>query len=176
MARDRISKEFWQFEHEKFVTGALAAGGAIIKTTIIDELRGQGWRGSKIKYIVEWGGKTTAQGPIWWGLSWNLTAAQVGAGLSPDPQNDVENDMVDVLQNMIVIGQIPKDSTKSGELAGTTRYLRDQPFSRMNIPSWDVVNGTALSFWQGVPLVGVNVDTGMELEISIGYKGGWLSA
>ncbi len=177
MVRKPISQEFWTWQHVNFDTGVLTAGGtAILKNIVVDVSRGQGFRMSALRYWVEYGGKTAEQGPILWGLAWGLTAAEVGETMNSDPQFDVEVDMELVRRNLIVIGLIPNDATKSGELAGTTRYLSAQTLRKIKVPSWDVVEGTAILLWQCVLAGGDDVATGCSLELTLGIKGGWLDA
>ncbi len=175
MAREPISNEFWEWEHILTTIGALTAGTAIVDDLKQASTREQGWRGSKMRHNLVWGGKTINEGPLLWGLCWNLTAAEVSAALDGAPTIDIEEDMVNILRNIQVVGIIPKRSTQSGELAGTIRYNDGQSFKTAKIISWDLPEGTTLRIWYAVPLNGVALTTGMIAEATLGMRGGWLS-
>ncbi len=175
MARLAKSEEFWLWDHVLTSMGAISAGVSILGATKVDAAREQGWRGSKIRYDVVWGGKTINEGPIVYGLAWALSAAEVSECQDADPQGDVEVQMEVVRRNLLPLGIIPKRSTQSGELAGTFRYPVGSSFRTKKLPSWDIREQSALTWFFHVPVTGVALTTGTIIEHTFGLKGGWLN-
>ncbi len=174
MVREPISKEFWNWEHvagQAF--GAVTAGNSASISLKQDNARLQGTRMSKIRWYLEWLGKTNAQGPIWFGLSWNMLDAVLAEAMNADPQSDQDVvEMEEIRRNLIVLGMVPQRSAESGEPGD---YLMPASFRTARLPSWDLIEGAQLRFWWMVPLGGVNLSTGATFSLSTAIKEGWLS-
>ncbi len=172
MARKAISEEFWTWEKVGIALGAISAGAAGQQATVIDGSRLQGCRASMFRYHSEWLGKTAAQGPIQWGLSWGITATEVAECMTADPQFDIEEDMVEVRRNLINIGIIPRSSTVSPASVPDISY----GYRKIRLPSWDVLEGSSIQIWHFVPANGVTLTSGTIHHLTWGFKQGWLDA
>ncbi len=175
MAREPISEPFWTWEHTIVDLATIAAGAAKAFPLKVDAAREQGWRGIKMRWFMEFTGKVINLGPIVWGLSYGLTNVQIASSQDSDPQIDVEVDMEQVRRNLVPLGIIPKRATQSGELAGTTRYLTEQPFRQKKMISWDVPEGSDILTFYHVPSGGVSITGNTLVELTVGLYGGWLS-
>ncbi len=175
MARKPISKEFWIWQLNSLNVGALAAGSSVTTSTMLDGSRLQGARVKKIRYSMEWRGKTIDDGPAIWGLSWGLTQAQIAATMDTDPQSSNEVDMEQAERNIYPIGVIPRKSTQTGEDADAGFYMASKPLRTANVPSYDLVEGITLSLFVHNPVGAVAFTTGTVVSWLIGYLMGWLS-
>lgn len=74
------------FGVSNFTVGTLGANTATLGATKIDTSRLQGCKPRKIEFSLDYGGKTTAEGPIIVGLSNNLTVGEIAELFAADPQ------------------------------------------------------------------------------------------
>ncbi len=151
--------------------GALAADAALTGAIKIDASREQGCRVSQARWHSEWLGKTAGQGPIMWGLAWDLDATQVAECMRADPQLDIEDDMEEILRNLVVLGIIPRASTVS-PLAVTDHA---PSYRTKKLPSWDIPEGSKLVTWHYIPVTGTTLTSGTVHHLTLGIKQGWLS-
>ncbi len=170
MPREAISPEFWNWSFSSTNMGVLTAGVAVIKGTKHDATRLQGSRLRNVRWAQEWTGKTTAEGPVQFGLAWNLSAVEVAECMNADPQSDMEEEMEKIRRNLVILGQIPAISTASIQSRGSGESYRTS-----KLPSWDLIEGTVLNLWWMVPQGGTDLTTGMNTKFEMGIKEGWLS-
>ncbi len=176
MARKPTSDPFWVWERLTITVGALAAGLAVLGATKIDAAREQGTRLMKVRHFMEWRSKTIDDGPGIWGLSYNLSASEVGFAMTSDPQIDTEPTMETVRRNVFPIGYVPRRSTQTGQITAAAMGYEGAPgFKSVTPPSWETIEGAAMNVFYFVPATGVAHTTGMILELTVGWKMGWLN-
>ncbi len=171
MAREPVSKMEWLWELTSLALSTLAADTAIKVVMNADGSRLQGQRFEKIRYDLTWNGKTANEGGLRCGLSWDLTVAQIKASMEADPQYAGDPDEPSgASDRMIVLGAIPFLSTASSPAIpekGLSSYRT------MKLPSWDLIEGTAMSFW--VYNFGITLTTGTVVTFDHALKTGFLS-
>ncbi len=148
--------------------GTLAASAVGVQPTRVDATRTQGWRTAMLRIVATLAGKTTAEGPILWGIACNLDATQINAVLIGDPQNATEDDDHGAGQWLKILGLIDLAATE-GPLTGPSEIA--QPIDiKVN---WSTIEGEAVVVWArnngGSPLT-----TGGLITFSIENFGVWL--
>ncbi len=149
--------------------GALANGTGILATTRIDAARLQGCIPRKIRYAVEWRGKTTLEGPLIYGITDDNTAAQVSAWFIADPQiQDEAAEAERSLRHNLILGYIPFVATTNQQNQVEMDFIREDQW-----PGWWVREGEALNFF--VAHIGAgSVTTGLLLDGFLEIIGDWI--
>ncbi len=161
-----------QFDVEiAFLLGALGATDEIVQNSSIDGSRDQGFRIVKSDIFVTMTGKTTAEGPILFGVACNLPlAADVGKVLQADPQDknaDNARGKGTFIKMLTKIGLVPTVWPNSDHGEGshyTVHYGKN---------GWSIPEGQSLVYWAR------NNDssaltTGTSIQISAEHFGVWL--
>ncbi len=101
----------------EFTIGTLGALTAQLSATRVDSTRLNGCRIDKIRYNVDWFGKTAGanEGPILFGYSRGMTTAEIAACFAADPQSRQDTVQLDASQSpMLVLGSVGQSTTESG--------------------------------------------------------------
>ncbi len=131
------------YEEDGLLTlSTLGALAAISQATKIDASRGNGFRVSKVNIAAQVEGKTAAEGPLIWGLSANMTAAQVKAAIEADPQNRTADNVRGAGQWLKFLGVIGLNQTE-GALTGPAGGIPSSASMQfMEVPvNWSVIEG-----------------------------------
>ncbi len=118
----------------------LASGAAIIVNTKIDSSREQGATLMKLWMPdPSWEGKTAGEGPLLWGITWELTAVLVAEAINSDPQDEDDSVAVEkTTRKVVVLGAIP---------AGGVADVNPSSYRRRKIPWREVPEGATLKFF-----------------------------
>ncbi len=173
MARKAMSEEFWTWQFISTTLGAIAAGAAETIAIDQDATRFQGSRMSRIRWNFEWGNKGSDDGPLIIGLAWNLNAAAIAEAMNADPQADDGEVMEHVRRKVFPLAIIGQISTASGR---ATDEITARTFRSAKLPSWDLLEGTALVLFVFNVTGGSALAANMILNSTIGIKQGWLDA
>ncbi len=153
-----------------FPIGALASLDAIgLVDPKIDGSREQGFRLLKTQYWLEFVGLVDGEGPVLWGWSVGLTAAQIEEAIEADPQSVFDEANRDTNRPVFPIGMYNTDP-----VATNTTTLNAQMFVGEFKPRWSIREGNFLSTWA------YNVDagaltSGAELRGICKHFGVWLN-
>ncbi len=146
--------------------GALAALDVINVGTQIDIGREQGKRITKMQISGGWHGATPGEGPVAWGFSTGLTAAEVEETLESDPQSSfdvpAQEETMRPVFPMGIIDMITADGVFNNGL----------PFD-VNL-NWSVREGAGLDVWF-YNISGAVLTTGLTLAAVCKIFGVWLS-
>ncbi len=105
--------------------GTLAAQTAITSTTRIDSSRLQGCRIVDIFGRFSFSGKTSGDGPVYYGFSHgDLSVGDIAEVFASDPQSQDDTAGEDAMRQIIVIGVMPKTATSSGATQDMTRWTK----------------------------------------------------
>ncbi len=171
MAHGISSEKFWTAEN--FTTGdlgTLANETALTIGTRIDSARQQGVICDKVKYFFEMFNKGAADGPLEWGFSYQLSAAEVAETLLADPQFDGNQvDWERVLRKIWPMGYIGFATTVSH--ATPDQSVNVLKTARM--PGWHIVEGSSLDIY--IFNWGIALDTGSSMGGPIRFRQRWLS-
>ncbi len=159
------------FTDEIHTLGTLGGRTADVEVTHVDATRENGLAIRKVKHaLTSVTGKTAGDGPLLYGLSVNLTAAEVAECIDADPQQhedpgsqEQSNQKVyfisAITQEMSALSATPDEPTRF-------RTLRD-------FPSWHVQEGQNLSSWV-FNLKSSALTTGTIIKSSYWINGTWL--
>ncbi len=135
-----MGKQIVSYLNKEVALSTLASGASIIVNTKIDSSREQGVTMKKLLMpSPSWAGKTAGEGPLIYGLSWDLTAVLIAQAINADPQD--EDDTVEIEESgrkIIVLGTIP---------AGGVADVNPSLYKRVSIPWKEVPEGTTLKFF-----------------------------
>ncbi len=135
-----MGKQIISYLNKEVALSTLASGASIIVNTKIDSSREQGVTLKKMDMpMPSWAGKTAGEGPLIYGVSWDLTAALIAEAINADPQD--EDDTVEVEESkrkLVVLGTIP---------AGGVADINPSRYRRVPIPWKEVPEGTTLKFF-----------------------------
>ncbi len=141
------------YEHDlSFALGALAANTALKGATKIDSSRLNGFRVAKVRLAATIRGKTTDEGPILWGLSANMSAAEIKAAIEADPQDSTADNSKGEGAWLTFLGQITHGSVE-GPLTGGIGPDVSAPVMDVKV-NWSVLEGKDFS------LFAYNMDSG----------------
>ncbi len=162
-----------EFDSDTSLTlSTLGAAAAIVTNSRIDGTRRQGFRIVKSKLIVTVSGKTTAEGPIAYGVMANIdNAADLAAILTADPQGKtakterVKGQFVKLLG---VIGLVPTTIPSSDEGTGK---MHEFTYGKNG---WSIPEGRALSYW-AFNKDGSALTAGTILNFTAEHFGVWLN-
>ncbi len=165
---DRHSSSFRTTEMVTHTLGTLGSGVAQLVATRVDGSRLQGITLAGIWEAVSFLGKTVGEGPLTYGFSIGLSAAQVSSRLSADPQGAAdEAGMDDAELKAIPCGFI--SATDSVSLSPSPQSYRKIPGST----GWKVREGDAVSSWVHSHF-GSSLTTGTVMKRWLVIKGRWL--
>ncbi len=147
-----------------FTLDTLAAGTVVGLSTKIDGGRGSGFKVVKSQIWLDFGQKTTDEGPIMFGVAASLNAAEIQEALVSDPQSRVPVDNEHSKRPIWPLLMIGKDVTSN-----------DQAVIEMTLvePGWSIIEGQSYTYWA------FNMDTallttGTRLSIFAKHTGVWL--
>ncbi len=154
-----------QFEDD-FVLNllTLAAGDVTAGTFKIDGSRGQGFRVAKSMLHVHLIGKTATEGPITFGVAFNMTAAAIEAAIEADPQASIEDNSRGEGTYIMPLGMITLADTE-GRLSPRAGYVIS--------PNWSIIEGQNYQFW-AFNMSGGALTTGAALHVFASHFGVWL--
>ncbi len=153
--------------------GTLAANTAVSAFTNIDPSRAQGWRAVMSEWLFSMSGKTTAEGPIIFGIACNMTAPEIELALESDPQNKNDSDNRGdgtYIKSLGTIGLLVTDFPSAFHEPKSD----DKMIVKYGKNGWSIPEGEALSVWAynqgGAPLT-----TGTNLCWFAEHFGVWLN-
>jgi len=169
------SHQFLQFLAGTLPVGALAGNTAIVTTTVVDGARRQGVRIRKVKFSWYASGKTSAEGPIHWGLCINASLAEIKDFYNADPQGRLDDDKYMPSAKgakVFHIATMPELTTSVGKVAESQdglefRSLRGWP------SSWSVPEGVSLVTYAFNAGAGA-LTTGTVIQPFFWLNGEWL--
>ncbi len=159
-----------QFDADANLTlGALGGNDVIAQNSSIDGSRAQGFRIMKSEIFMTLTGKTTAEGPIIWGVACNMDAAEIEAAMEADPQDRNADDSRGegtFIKILDVIGLV--------EVTRPTTNSLNSPLFKVSYGrnGWSIPEGQNLSFW--AMNVGAALTSGTVLLFSAEHFGVWL--
>ncbi len=162
-----------QFDHDlELALSTLGAGTVIRKESLIDGSRLNGFRLVKSRIFITMTGKTTAEGPILFGLDIGFPAGtDVKAVLETDPQSsmaDQNRGKNTFLKILGVVGLVPTVFPASDE--GITPAVYEMTYGKNG---WSIPEGQALNYWFQ-NLMGSALTTGTTMQITAEHFGVWL--
>ncbi len=127
------------------VLSTLAGGGEILVDSGIDASREQGFRLIQSMIHVDYTGKTTAEGPIIYGLCCNLAdAGALGAILESDPQGRTTQDIARAKGVYVkILGKISLASTATGSTGQVVQPIQ----VNYGKNGWSIPEGSKLAYW-----------------------------
>ncbi len=162
-----------QFDSDtSLALSTLGAAAAIVTNSRIDASRRQGFRVTKSKIMMTMSGKTTAEGPILYGVMANISnAADLAAILVNDPQGKTDKDERAPGQFVKLLGVIG--------LVPTTIPSSDTGIAEMHEFSygkngWSIPEGRALSYF-AFNQFGSALSDGTILQFTAEHFGVWLN-
>ncbi len=163
-----------QFEPKMSLTlGALGASTALLQASIIDASRKQGFHLIYTKIAGFLRSKTTAEGPILFGICCNLNAAELAAIIFDDVQDRSSVTKTGPGSWYKVISQIGVDATE-GEINGNQNQDAQiiSPMTKYKV-KWTIPEGEEFSYFV-LNLDGSALTTGGVIQLSAEYFGAWL--
>ncbi len=153
--------------------GTLAAGDVAFTNFNIDASRGQGFQVSHSELTGVFAGKTSAQGPIAWGLAINMSAAEIEAALEADPQDKTDDDVRGESTWIKICGMLALTSTNGPLWGGGPGGANSTPdvMRRINV-GWDVLEGQDYGMWARNQGSGSLTD-GAEITTMNAHYGRW---
>lgn len=143
--------------------GNLASKAAVITNTKVDTNRLQGARISKVKGACHWRSKTDGDGPVIVGISAGLSATEVAAFFTADPQKIDDPGSAETANRRVYpIWWIPEagaDQWPTG--AASSRIER---IINLGVPSWTIIEGEALTWFIFNAGAG-SMTTGFDVDI-----------
>jgi len=150
---------------------APATKAATVVASKADGSRQNGYRIMKTEWMMQYEGKTTGEGPIIWGFAMGLTAAEVAAALTADPQSSTDDRNAGETERPIwPLGLIDENSVESGDNAATAAPL--QLNGTFN-PKWSQPEAQQFIWWAWNMSTGT-LTTGLVLRIFAKHFGVWL--
>ncbi len=161
-----------QYDHDTQLTlGTLGGNDLIAQPSKIDQSRTRGFRVTKSRIFAEMIGKTTAEGPLMFGIAANASAAEIEAIIEADPQNPHDDDSRGkgvFIKLLRLIGQdelqIPLASAPGQLMEFELSYGKN---------GWSIPQGEALSYWAYNMQAGA-LTTGTIFNIAAEHLGVWL--
>ncbi len=157
-------------DFSEFTVGTLAALTAGLISTKIDASRLQGCSIEKLRWTVDYVGKTIAstEGPIAFGLSLGNTIAEVAAFYAADPQGqDDELELARSQLPIIELGRIGQSQSTPAQGAETAALKHGK------WGGWPVREGVTLSHYIFNANPADAMATGMLLQLYTECLGGW---
>ncbi len=146
--------------------GTLAANTAILQSSsAIDSGNENGFRISKFKYAARYNGKTDGEGPVWFGVSVGLTAAEVTEAILAKPTHRMDEPATERANRRVFpLEWWPIDGDESSRIGSQT--MRSVRFPWKEIP--ENVN---LDFWV---MSDSALTSGMVVDVRGTYVGEWM--
>ncbi len=133
-------------ESLSFSVGALTAPAVSLLVTKIDAAREQGCVIKKMKAAYSWSGKTAAEGPVLFGYSVGLSAAEILEALQADPQHIEDTPATEEANRkvfpVLYIAKNADEKTQSNSMV----KLATVPIPWRDIPEGVEFNGWAFAF------------------------------
>ncbi len=162
-----------QYDHDNsFPLSTLGANTAILGATKIDSTRLNGFRIAKVRITAAITGKTTAEGPIAWGLCCNLTAARLKAIIEADPQASTEDDEHGSGEWLMHMGMMTL-ATTAGPLTGGLGGPNVAAQHEEHKINWSVIAGKSFDLW-AYNMSGSPLTTGAIIQSFQEIFGVWL--
>ncbi len=119
--------------------GTLAGNDTITASMQIDASRNQGVRIKQLKAAFQYNGKTDDEGPIMYGLSLDLSAAEVEEALEADPQGTGDTPAIEQANRKVFpIGVFDqKNLVRSGPIM----------LEEVHLPWKEIEEGTGIQLW-----------------------------
>ncbi len=149
----------------QIVLGALAAKDAVDAVSKIDASRLNGFRIMKTEYWIDYGNKTTAEGPITVGFAVHHSEGEVEEAIEADPQNSA--DMV-----LNATAKRPVWPLETIPQSGTGSPSDLVPMRSFN-PRWSCIEGKN-AFWWAYNRDDAALTTGGVVNIFAKHYGVWL--
>ncbi len=145
-----------QYESDlELALSTLGAATGIVVNTKIDSSRLNGFRVAKTRIAATLTGKTAGEGPIAWGLSANLSAAEIKAIIEADPQDKTRDDSRGVGAWLTYMGIIPLEMTAGGLTGPAGGGAAGHPVQMEALKvNWSILEGKGFNVWA------FNMDTG----------------
>ncbi len=124
----------------------------------------------RIKYGIGVSAKTSTNGPLQFGWAVDLSADEIRLGMIMDPQHSNETPEMEFTERAIKpVGWIDTTITTTH----ATPDIATRPMSSVKFPRWEIIEGTALSFW--IMNWGAAMTTGCIINVIQGFRQAWLS-
>ncbi len=164
-----MSMDMRGVQNARLSLSTLGALTAIFSATKIDAARLEGCKPEKLKWNMDWLGKTTSEGPIYYGVCGGMTIADVAAFFASDPQH-VKDDvpMAQSLESILILGVMPFTRTAL-DVAEATKWRTTQ------WPGWHVIEGEDINVFAFNADSGA-LSTGTVIDWQMQWLGDWLLA
>ncbi len=169
-----MAEPVMQYDNNFTLTvGALTTLNAIYQASRIDGSRLQGWKEIYCEITAQVTGKTSAEGPLLWGLAANLTAAQLEVIIEEDPQSRTSPITRAPGSWLKVLGMIPL-LTNAAPLTGGTGDGSDGAANPLRVKvNWSIPE--SLDFGMFVYNMGAGtLTTGTVIHAYMEHYGVWL--
>ncbi len=134
-----------QFDQDfNLALGALAANDATLINGRIDGAREQGFRLVTTDLQIQLTGKTTAEGPIVYGVCCNMNAAEVEAAIEADPQISTADDARGKGTYIKILGMLGLLQTAFPQSGDNTERRHHISYGKNG---WSIPEGQAWSVW-----------------------------
>ncbi len=163
-----------QFDEGIGITlSTLGSGTAIIGNTIIDASRLQGFHLIWVKIAGFLKLKTTAEGPISWGICANLTALELEAIIEDDPQDASVPTKTGPGSWYMPIGLVGLDATECDLLGGDNQDAQIVGKYVKFPVKWTIPEGKSFNVWAYNHDVSA-LTTGAVMVFQMQFFGAWL--
>ncbi len=155
----------------EFTVGALASLTAQLNATRIDGARLNGCNIRKMKYSMNYLGKTSGanEGPLVYGVSLAMTTAEIATFFASDPQSRMDEVELEESQKKILVLGVIGQAATTAPLSGETAGLKNAKW-----PFGDIIEGAT---WQHF-VFNLNpanaLTTGMLFQLYTEVYGDWL--
>lgn len=156
----------------QFSTGnalsTLGAATAILFATRLDAAMLQGIKLRKIKGYLAWSAKTTAEGPLIWGICVGVDAAEVAEALSADPQRGADPGASEQSKRKVFPIGIINRASVSNDQGSAMAPVDGQKMVDWGVPSWSMLEEEALNLFvfnrgSGALTTGTLIEFGMTV-------------
>ncbi len=161
-----------QIDDDNSITlGTLGAATAVFGTSKIDASRAQGFRLIMSRIAAKLTGKTTAEGPLMFGICANVpTVEALKAYLENDPQGKSSDDAKASNWFVKILGQIPLAATEDTSEHFGTDSMTEIKYGKNG---WSIPEGSALNYFAFN--MGSALTTGAVITICAEHYGVWLN-
>ncbi len=162
-----------QFDHDSNITfGALVAATVAFGNSKMDAARAQGFRLIMSRITAKLTGKTTAEGPLMFGICCNVpTVAELKAYLENDPQGISSDDAKGKNWFVKILGQIPLAAVSDSDV-GFRLLEADIVEVKYGKNGWSIPEGSFFNYF--VYNMGSTLTTGGVITIAAEHFGVWL--
>ncbi len=154
-------------EQQSLAVGGLANAAGILQSSKLDGSQRQGKLMKKTYGRVTWSGKTDDQGPVLYGVTHTLSAAELAEALVADPQGQDDPTTSDAANRPIILwGVIPADGV---EIPASV----DLSYRRYKMFSWKIREGVSLQYF-AFNTSGGTLTTGLVIRFLMTHVYTWL--